>query len=286
VFAYLPLGNSRGFTTYLPVWLMLMTGWVAADCGSVRRRHVMWLGFSHLLDKIDIREVPVTSAHVTVSDTARDLGVIIDSWLTMVDHVAAVCRSCYYLLRQLRSVAPSLSSEAAKAVVHAFISCRMDYCNSLLTGVNDGLLRRLQSVQNAAARLVTGTRRWEHITSALRQLHWLPVRQRIHYKLVSLAFRTLSGLAPDYLAGDCQLVAESGRRSLRSAERRVCSVPRQNSTFGDRSWAACMEWAAVQSTWHWTIADCLQCTPEDAFVFHLVWGHGAFVTFMISLRRI
>ena len=99
----------------------------------------------------------------------------------------------------------------------------------------------IQSVQNAAARLVTGTRRCEHITPALRQLHWLPVRQRIQYKLASLAFRALSGLAPDHLAGDCQLtqlVADSGRRSLRSAERRVCSVPRQNSTFGDRSFAA------------------------------------------------
>jgi len=77
-----------------------------------------------------------------------------------------------------------------------------------------------------------------HITPVLRQLHWLPVRQRIHYKLASLAFRALSGLAPDYLAGDCQLVGDSGLRSLQSTERRVCSVPRQNSTFGDRSFAA------------------------------------------------
>ena len=134
-----------------------------------------------------------------------------------------------------------------------------------------------------------------HITPVLRQLHWLPVRQRIHYKLASLAFRALSGLAPDYLAGDCQLVGDSGLRSLRSAERRVCSVPRQNSTFGDRSfaaagpragWAACMEWAAVQSMRHCSIVDCLQCTFEDPFIFHLVWCHGAFVTFMISLCRI
>jgi len=119
----------------------------------------------------------------------------------MADHVAAVCRSCYYQLRQLRSVARSLSAEAVKAVVQAFISSRLDYCNSLLTGLNEGFLRRLQSVQNAAARLVTGTRRCEHITPALQQLHWLPVRQRIQY------FRAVSGLVPDYLAGDCQLVA-------------------------------------------------------------------------------
>jgi len=64
------------------------------------------------------------------------------------------------------------------------------------------------------------------------------VGQRIHYKLASFAFRAMSGLAPDYLAGDCLLVGDSGLRSLRSAERRVCSVPRQNSTFGDRTFAA------------------------------------------------
>jgi len=222
---------------------------------------------------------------------ATSFVVIIDSWLTMADHVAAVCRSCYYQLRQLLSVARSLSVEAVKAVVHAFISSRLDYCNSLLTGVNDGLLRRLQSVQNAAARLVTGTRRCEHITPALHQLHWLPVRQRIQYKLASLAFRALSGLAPDYLAGDCQLVADSGWRSLRSVERRVCYVPRQNSTFGDRSFAA-----AGLRTWNklpFSLRDTglLSLTTFNehlkTYLFSIAfWDHGAFVTFMISLRRI
>jgi len=72
---------------------------------NASKTHVMWLGSSQLLDKIDIREVQVTSARITVSDTARDLGVIIDSRLTMADHVAAVYCSCYYQLRQLRCVA-------------------------------------------------------------------------------------------------------------------------------------------------------------------------------------
>ena len=94
----------------------------------------------------------------------------------------------------------------------------------------------LTSVQNAAVRQSQALGDVNTVTPALRQLHWL--RQRIQYKLASLAFRALSGLAPDYLAGDCQLVADSGRRSLRSAERRVCYVPRQNSTFGNRSFAA------------------------------------------------
>ena len=119
----------------------------------------------------------------------------------------------------------------------------------------------------------------EHITPALRHLHWLPVRQRqrIQYKLASLAFRALSDLAPDYLAGNCQLVAHSGRRSLRSAERRVCSVPRQNSTFGDRSFAA-----AGPRVWNelpFSLRDTgLSLTTFNAhlktLIFHSVWGHG------------
>ena len=110
------------------------------------------------------------------------------------------------------------------------------FCTTV-TCVSDCLLQRLQSVQNAAARFVTGTRRCEHITPVLRRLHWLPVRERIRYKLLALVHRALSGQAPEYLVDDCQLVSDSGRRPLRSAERSFCLVPRCNSTFGDRSFA-------------------------------------------------
>jgi len=80
-------------------------------------------------------------------------------------------------------------------LVHAFVSSRLDYCNALLYGVSEGLLRR-QSAQNAAARLVTGARRRDHITPILRQLHWLPVRQRVQFKVAVLVFQCLSRNAP------------------------------------------------------------------------------------------
>ena len=85
----------------------------------------------------------------------------------------------------------SAELKAVKTVVYAFISSRLDYCNSLLFGISDNLLRRLRAVQNAAARLVTGTRRREHITPVLRQLHWLPVRQRIEFKLAVLVYKAI-----------------------------------------------------------------------------------------------
>ena len=72
-------------------------------------------------------------------------------------------------------------------MVQAFITSRLDWCNSLYYDITDELMRRLQSVQNAAARLITGTRRCDHISPyVLRQLHWLPVWQRVNYKIVTL----------------------------------------------------------------------------------------------------
>jgi len=114
--------------------------------------------------------------------------------MMIADHVSAVSRSGYYQLRQLRCVVQSLTSNVAKTLDHAFVSCRLDYCNSLLYGVADGQLQRLQSDRNTAARLVSGTSRSEHITLILKSLTWLPIRQRITFKLATLVQNCMNGL--------------------------------------------------------------------------------------------
>ena len=114
------------------------------------------------------------------STAVKNLGVLyIDSQLTVAEHIDAVCRSGFFQLRQLRSIRQSLTPAAVKTLVHAFISSRLDYCNQLFVGVTGRLLDKLQSLQNAAARLVTGARKFDRITPVMRELHWLPVRQRI-----------------------------------------------------------------------------------------------------------
>ena len=145
-----------------------------------------WLGSTRLLDSITCTDIPVLGTRVVVSESSRHLGVVIDHVLSLTAHVTAVCRAAYNQLRQLRPAVRSLSAHATKALVQAFISCRLDYCNSLLYGISDGLLRRLQSVQNAAARMITGARRCDHISPLLWQLHWLPVRQRVTFKVLEL----------------------------------------------------------------------------------------------------
>jgi len=153
------------------------------------------------------------------------LGVVIDSYLSMTDQVSAICHAAYYQLRQLCTVTRCLTPEATKTTVQAFISCRLDYCNALLYGIADDLLRQLHSVQNAAARLVAGSRRSDHITPVVRRFHWLPVRRCIEFKLALLIYRSLNGLTPRYLSDDCQLVSDVGRRWLSSSDDSTCVVP-------------------------------------------------------------
>jgi len=128
-------------------------------------------------------------------------------------------------------------SDAAKTIVQAFIACRLDWCNSLLCGVLENLLRKVQSVQNAAARLLTNTRRRDHITPVLRQLHWLPVQRRVEFKIACLAHQSITSTAPTYLSANIHLVSEHGRLHLRLSFYRTLAVPRTRTTVGDRSFA-------------------------------------------------
>jgi len=116
----------------------------------------MWLGSSQQLAKLDITHVHVLSSCVPVQHAACDLGVVIDSQLSPSAHVTAVCQSGYY---QLRQAVRSLTEDASKTLVQAFLSCHLDYCNLLFFRIAEGLMNQLQSVQNTAGRPVTGTRR-------------------------------------------------------------------------------------------------------------------------------
>lgn len=85
-------------------------------------------------------------------------------------------------------------------LIHAFVFSRLDYCNSLYIGVSQASLRRLQAVQNAAARLLTGTRKYDHISPVLASLGWLTIRDRVDFKMLVYAYKSLNGLAPSYLS--------------------------------------------------------------------------------------
>ena len=127
---------------------------------------------------------------------------------------------------------------STEKLVHAFVTSRLDSCNAILYGLPDKELSKLQRIQNAAARVVTLSRKHDHITPVMRDLHWLPVRQRIIFKLMLLTFKSLCGSAPSYIS---ELITRyQPTRSLRSASQCLLKeLSAHTSTYGDRRFAVC-----------------------------------------------
>ena len=110
-----------------------------------------------------------------------------------------ICKNCFFHLRKIARIKEYLSTSDIQTLVHAFITSKLAKCNSLLYGLPKFLIDRLQNVQNCAARLVTGSKKYDHITPLMKQLHWLPISQRIIYKIVPITYKSLNGSAPHYM---------------------------------------------------------------------------------------
>ena len=125
-------------------------------------------------------------------------------------------------------------SQSSEIAVHAFITSKLDYCNSLLYSCRKTHLKKVQYVQNTAARIVTQTRKFDHITPVLYNLHWPPVSYRTVFKILLLVFKSLNNLFPSYLAD--RLSYQSHSRVLRSASKQLLDQPWSiTKTYGDNA---------------------------------------------------
>ena len=136
-------------------------------------------------------------ATIKMTDIARSLGVMMDSRLTMKPFISRTTRSCFYHLRRIRQIRSCLSDSCAKTITVALVLSRVDYCSSVLVGLPSTSLKPLSSALCTAARVVTSSSSRCHVTHLLRELHWLPIQARIHYKLCLMMFNIRSGKAPE-----------------------------------------------------------------------------------------
>ena len=167
-------------------------------------------------------------------NVVRDLGVYMDSELSMKHHISTVVRACFFHLRRLKSIRRILGADVTSGLVSAFVTTRMDYCNSILAALPQSSIDPLQRVQNAAARLITGTGTRDHITPALRSLHWLQVKFRITFKLCVLMHLVHIGRAPAYLSDIVTATADlPSRGRLRSSNTFRYELPILKRKFGE-----------------------------------------------------
>ncbi|XP_049912330.1 uncharacterized protein LOC126397522 [Epinephelus moara] len=170
------------------------------------------------------------SLAVQVKSEVTSLGVILDSDLNFKSHIKKVTKTAFFHLRNISKVRPFLSQQDAEKLVHAFISSRLDYCNALFTGLPKQSIDKLQLIQNSAARQLTRTRKREHITPVLANLHWLPVSFRIDFKVLLLVFKALNGLGPAYIINSLSFYIPS--RPLRSSAACFLNTNYSNKKIG------------------------------------------------------
>jgi hypothetical protein len=157
----------------------------------------LWCATRRQCRQLSTAALTIDDVAVMPASSVRDLGIILQSDMLMTSHVHKIVGRCFRQLRLIRSCLGSFIFEASSTAVNSFIMCRIDYCSSLLTGLPTCLLDRLQALLNASAKLIFGCQKYDHVTPILSdRLHWLPVPQRIEFKLCLLTFKALHGMAP------------------------------------------------------------------------------------------
>ena len=154
------------------------------------------VGSGQQLAKVSINSIKVGEADVAPVWSARNLGAWFDSHLDMSTHISKTCGSTFYYLYNIHHIRKFLSREHTEQLVHAFITSRLDYCNSLPYGVPDCQIMKLQRIMNASARLIYCVPKFCRITPILMELHWLPVPPLIEFKILLITFKVIKGLAP------------------------------------------------------------------------------------------
>lgn len=200
--------------------------------GSKRQQHTF-----------SLKSFNVGSHEIDFKTCVKNIGAQFDSELSMKQQINSVVKSGWYHLRRIWRIRDFLSCDQTKILVHAFVISRLDANNCLLYGLSDQSLKPLQRLQNAAAKLIFKARKFDHVTPLLQSLHWLPVKERILFKMLLVTYKCVNGIGAVYLKDLLSPYVPS--RTLRSgSDSHLLCQHRSKTKFGDRSFecAAPMEW--------------------------------------------
>ena len=194
-----------------------ISSWMASNFLSLNpaKTEFLLIGLPAQLSKIHNPKLTISSnTSIQPVSSARNLGIIFDSNLSFSDHISYISKSCFSHIRDLRHIRNTLDHKTACTIATSLIHSKLDYCNSLFLNISNQQLNRLQLVLNSAARAVTKTPKFHHITPHLKSLHWLKITQRIQYKILSLTYKSLQYNKPSSIS---DLLTIQPTRSTRSS---------------------------------------------------------------------
>ena len=196
----------------------------------------MLIGTRQQITKVDLNCISVGEKTITPSSNLSNLGILMDTNLTFHEQINKLCKTSFYFLYNIRKIQKYLTTDVTATLVHVLVISRLDYCNGLMYGLPAYQIAKLQRVQNSAARLVYMVPKFVHISPFLKELHWLPVKYRIEFKILILTFQAIHGLAPEYLC-DLIQIRELSNYNLRRSNEILLTVPSHESpnSIGDRA---------------------------------------------------
>lgn len=198
------------------------------------------------LAKCQIGNILVGNERINCSPYIRYLGGFLDENLNMKEHVKRRACNAMYNLRKLKAIRKYLSIETSKIIASALVLSHLDYANILLLNSPNSTIKSYERIQNMCAKIVLNRNKYSSSKEALKELHWLPIKERIKYKLLCIVHSCKFGRAPKYLKN--LLHTRKPSRSLRSntgENSNLLEIPyNKRKTFGDRSFSymAPKEW--------------------------------------------
>jgi hypothetical protein len=217
----------------------IVSDWMSANLLALNpsKTEFLLIGSSHQLTKLTETSLALTSdTTLTPAGSARNLGFIFDTHLSYHDQISALTKACCYHIRDLRRIRPCLDHTTAANIATSLVHSKLDYCNSLYLNLPKNELNRLQLIQNTLARIVSKSKRCDHITPTLLSLHWLKMSERVKLKIAAITYNLLHSSQPEYLS---KLVTLQSTRSTRSSKLITLYPPAitSNRTILDRSFS-------------------------------------------------
>ena len=196
-------------------------------------------GTSASLEKVTTKSIKIGNITISPVNSVRNIGAMFDSEMKMEVQVKRVCSSAWYQLYNISKIRQHITTDQTKIVIHAYVTSKLNFNNALLYDIPQYIRNKLQLVQNAAAKVITGDKKHDHVTPILYDLHWLPIEQRIVFKLLLTCYKALNDVGPLYIKDLLPLAKDKGKGLRSSKDPLLLEDPRTHrATYGDRSFSA------------------------------------------------
>jgi len=214
------------------------------------------------LQKIDTNEINIAGDLIQREPTIRYLGAFLDESLSFKKHVSMKCRFAKLNFFRIKNIRKYLTRQSAEILIVSLVLSHLDYCNLILYGVAECEINKMQRIQNMCAKLVLQRSKFDSSKQALYELHWLPIKARIVFKLLTFMYKCSNDEAPAYLT-ELLTKHSPNRQGLRSCGSNMASydVPfNKRKTFSDRSFST-----AGPRLWNSLPQDLRQSDSLDSF---------------------